>query len=264
MTWNIAVPADTDPIRQGASAIRSIEADLQTALTAEGVFPGANTSAPVFRWKPRVGNQASRPANDPVNSGTTYYNTDLNEWELDTGTVWIVLASSTPSGIILAFGGTIIPVGYLTCDGSAVSRTTYANLFAAIGIAHGSGDGSTTFNIPDYRGQFLRGVDTGAGRDPDSGSRTSMNSGGNAGDAVGSVQAGATAKNGLAVTIVDPSHQHSNGATDSGVGAGSGGSGFHLTNFTSTGISPTGITATIAGDHETRPTNAYVNWIIKT
>lgn len=52
-------------------------------------------------------------------------------------------------GMIKPFAGTTVPTGYLLCDGSAVSRTTYANLFAAIGTTYGSGDGSTTFNLPN-------------------------------------------------------------------------------------------------------------------
>lgn len=55
---------------------------------------------------------------------------------------------ATPAGTILPFGGTAAPTGFLLCDGSAVSRTTYATLFAVIGTTYGSGDGSTTFNLP--------------------------------------------------------------------------------------------------------------------
>lgn len=62
-----------------------------------------------------------------------------------------------PAGSVQAFAGTTPPTDWLICDGRAVSRTVYADLFAAIGIAHGQGDGSATFNLPDYRGQFLRG-----------------------------------------------------------------------------------------------------------
>jgi phage-related tail fiber protein len=102
-----------------------------------------------------------------------------------------VLARFIPSGAIIAFGGATAPSGFLLCNGQAVSRTTYADLFAAIGTAHGTGNGSTTFNVPDYRGRFLRGVDGGAGNDPDRASRTAMASGGSAGDLVGSVQADA-------------------------------------------------------------------------
>ena len=55
--------------------------------------------------------------------------------------------------------------GWLYCDGDAVSRSTYADLFAAIGTTYGVGDGSTTFNLPDLRGVFLRGLDDGKGYD---------------------------------------------------------------------------------------------------
>jgi microcystin-dependent protein len=62
-----------------------------------------------------------------------------------------------PPGAILAYGGASAPSGWLLCDGSAVSRTTYADLFAAIGTAYGTGDGSTTFNLPDLRQRFPLG-----------------------------------------------------------------------------------------------------------
>lgn len=57
------------------------------------------------------------------------------------------------------------PANHLECDGSALSRTVYAELFAVIGTVFGSGDGSTTFNLPDLRGYFLRGWDNGRGVD---------------------------------------------------------------------------------------------------
>jgi microcystin-dependent protein len=62
-----------------------------------------------------------------------------------------------PSGVVFPFAGTTAPYGYLICDGRAVSRSDYADLFMMIGTSHGVGDGSTTFNLPDYRGNFLRG-----------------------------------------------------------------------------------------------------------
>ncbi|HCM6673365.1 tail fiber protein [Klebsiella pneumoniae] len=58
------------------------------------------------------------------------------------------------------------PTGWLKANGDAVSRTTYAALFAAIGTTFGAGDGSTTFNLPDLRGEFIRGWDDGRGVDP--------------------------------------------------------------------------------------------------
>lgn len=62
-----------------------------------------------------------------------------------------------PSGVIVSFGGASVPNGYLLCDASAVSRTTYAGLFAAIGTTYGVGDGATTFNVPDLRQRFPLG-----------------------------------------------------------------------------------------------------------
>lgn len=69
------------------------------------------------------------------------------------------VSAINPSGEIIAFAGATLPSGFLFCDGSAVSRTTYASLFAAIGTLWGAGDGTTTFNLPDLRGRTLAGAD---------------------------------------------------------------------------------------------------------
>jgi microcystin-dependent protein len=74
-----------------------------------------------------------------------------------------VATDPIPTGSITMFGGTLIPPGWLFCQGQAVSRTTYADLFAAIGTTWGAGDGSTTFNVPDLRGRAPIGVGTGSG-----------------------------------------------------------------------------------------------------
>jgi len=66
--------------------------------------------------------------------------------------------TNTPVGSISLFAGTTAPSGWLICDGSAVSRTTYANLFSVIGTTYGAGDGSTTFNIPDIQGKVPVGI----------------------------------------------------------------------------------------------------------
>lgn len=70
-----------------------------------------------------------------------------------------------PPGAVMAFAMSTPPDGWLECNGQAVSRTTYAALFAAIGITFGEGDGATTFNLPDLRGEFIRGWDHGRGVD---------------------------------------------------------------------------------------------------
>ena len=64
-----------------------------------------------------------------------------------------------PTGSIIPFAGKTAPEGWLFCQGQAVSRTTYAQLFAVIGTTYGSGDGSTTFNVPDLRGRVAVGAE---------------------------------------------------------------------------------------------------------
>lgn len=61
-------------------------------------------------------------------------------------------------GLIYMFGGSVAPTGFLICDGSAISRSTYADLFSVIGTTYGVGDGSTTFNLPDMSGRVPIGV----------------------------------------------------------------------------------------------------------
>ena len=72
-----------------------------------------------------------------------------------------------PSGAIVQWPAVFPPSGWLECNGDAVNRTTYAALFAVIGTMFGAGDGSTTFNLPDLRGEFVRGWDHGRGVDAD-------------------------------------------------------------------------------------------------
>lgn len=69
-------------------------------------------------------------------------------------------------GAVVGFAMNSAPTGWLIANGQAVSRTTYARLFSRIGTTSGPGNGSTTFNLPDYRGEFMRGLDNGRGVDP--------------------------------------------------------------------------------------------------
>jgi microcystin-dependent protein len=70
-----------------------------------------------------------------------------------------LIGSLLPAGVVSAYGGTDAPTGWLLCYGQAVDRTTYANLFTAIGTTYGVGDGETTFNLPDLRGRVVAGQD---------------------------------------------------------------------------------------------------------
>jgi microcystin-dependent protein len=166
-----------------------------------------------------------------------------------------------PPGSVIAYMGTTAPAGWLLCNGLPVSRTNYAALFAVLGTASGAGDGSTTFNLPDMRGVFLRGVNglrSDGLADPDDNStyRTNIFIGGNTGNAVGSYQADMFA-----------AHQHSsfNEAPpqqvlsfqvipSTGLNTVAFGTGVGVQNAPGTGF---------AGGSETRPKNVYVNYIIK-
>lgn len=180
-----------------------------------------------------------------------------------------VIQRLNPAGSIQAYGGDVIPNGYLLCDGSPISRTTFPALFGAIGTKHGSGDGSTTFNLPDYRGRFLRGKDFGTARDPDAASRTAMATGGATGDSVGSIQGHEIDTHTHDNTLTDPGHTHLFDLSNPNMLSHSDRARFAkdtTSSQQSTYTSLTGITITNApvGGNETRPINANVNWIIKT
>ena len=81
------------------------------------------------------------------------------------GNLSFQIVAGVPSGSVFCMAVATVPTGYLECNGAAVSRTTYAALFAIIGTNYGTGNGSSTFNLPDLRGEFVRGFDNGRGAD---------------------------------------------------------------------------------------------------
>jgi len=97
--------------------------------------------------------------------GVTATTTEINYLSGVTSNIQTQIENATPAGAVMAFAMNSAPSGWMKADGSAVSRSTYAALFAAIGTTFGAGDGSTTFNLPDLRGEFVRGWDDGAGVD---------------------------------------------------------------------------------------------------
>jgi microcystin-dependent protein len=74
------------------------------------------------------------------------------------------VVDSVPVGSMFSYAGTVAPTNYKFCDSTAISRTTYATLFAAMGTTYGAGDGSTTFNLPDVRGRVIAAPDGGTAR----------------------------------------------------------------------------------------------------
>ena len=177
-----------------------------------------------------------------------------------------------PPGTIVAFAGKSPPEGWLLCDGAPVSRSMFFDLFAAVGTGWGAGDGVNTFNLPDLRGRFLRGVDMATARDPDAKTRPASNLGGNLGDAVGSLEVDTFMNH--AHAVADPGHAHaeqigaSPGATYvwSNAGPVQGFVNFGPINIPTapavTGIAVGGATTGRIGV-ETRPINAAVTFMIK-
>lgn len=127
-------------------------------------------------------------------------------------------AGIIPSGVLVPYAGATAPSGWLLCFGQAVSRTTYAALFAAIGTSWGVGDGSTTFNLPDMRGRVAAGQDnmggTAAGRlnvtltgNTSSGSAVITGLSSTTGLAVGMKAVGSTVPPGATVQSIDSASQ---------------------------------------------------------
>lgn len=132
--------------------------------------------------------------------------------ELNNAQMLEALRAFAPAGQVAHFARASAPAGWLTADGSAVSRASYARLFTAIGTTFGAGDGSTTFNVPDLRGEFVRGLDAGRGIDAgrtlgssQAGDNKAHDHGGSSGAAGGHSHGGSTGSGGL--------HSHT-GSTD--------------------------------------------------
>ena len=164
-------------------------------------------------------------------------NSDITKAEIEaklTGTISTHTHNidTIPAGSVVYMARNTAPTGFLKANGAAVSRTTYSKLYAAIGTYYGVGDGSTTFNLPDLRGEFVRSWDDGRGVD--------------SGRAFGSAQADSFR-----------SHQHSIVAgTDQGDGGPKGrGADNHATSGT--------IYTNFSGGTETRPRNVALLACIK-
>lgn len=117
---------------------------------------------------------------------------------------------SSPVGIIQMWPTTSAPIGYLLCDGTAVSRTTYAALFAVIGTTYGVGDASTTFNVPNAKGKFPVGYnasETEFDAMGDTGGAKTINLQHNHGG-VTAVQSGVVNGTGFAIGAADKDHVH--------------------------------------------------------
>lgn len=172
----------------------------------------------------------------------------LSQTDKDDGTIYFItngasgnvfLDDNTPIGMITPYGGSTDPAYWLICDGRAVSRTTYAELFAVIGTTYGIGDGSTTFNIPDLRGNVAIGASE------------EYNIGESGGE-----------KSHLLTINEIPSHNHNSSQNNYGFGGIEASSGSTYGAWYSTGAYKTGLTG---GDQAHNNMQPYIvtNYIIK-
>lgn len=165
-----------------------------------------------------------------------------------------------PAGIIAPFAGTTAPAGWLKCEGQAVSQTTYAALYAAIGATWNTGgEGAGNFRLPDLRGMFVRGTGTNG------------TYGTAVGPSVGTYAADTYLNHSHAVTDLGHTHGVLGGTgsflTDAGGGVSySGAGGGSIIGKSTTASAPTGLTVNTSttGGTETKPKNYGVLYIIKT
>jgi microcystin-dependent protein len=144
---------------------------------------------------------------------TNVGNAAANDQYAAYGQVVTLLGQYMPAGAMVQYGGAAAPTGWLLCDGTAVNRTTYAALFAAIGSTYGNGDGLTTFNVPDLRQRFPLG-------------KAASGTGNTLGGTGGSIDHTHTS---AAHTHTIPAHYHGMG-TGATLAAASGGTHTHVIN----------------------------------
>ena len=169
-TWNAAfeaLPADSEDIRLGAGRIRDLKSALTERLSVDHSLNGDDNDG--AHDKVTLLEQVGDPTY-AVDTGFLYTkavngNTELF-YEDETGAITQITShggSGAITGEVRSIAFTSYPLGWLPCDGSAVSRTTYANLYTVIGNTFGAGDGVSTFNVPDMRGRTVVGAGTGSG-----------------------------------------------------------------------------------------------------
>ena len=233
-------------------------ANMGHATTASPSFTGTITSAGDIVMSGNgslqlpTGTTAQRPT---ASTGDIRFNTTLSQFEGYNGAAWGEIANGVPAGSIFSFASTTVPSGYLECNGAAVSRSTYSTLFATISTTFGSGDGSSTFNLPDLRGQFVRGWANNASNTGDDGR------------SFASTQSDQNKTHGHTASVTDPGHRHvtkGHGTQDDGgsnvTGSTSGGSSSTSMNDANTGIS---VSVASDGGAEVRVKNIALMYVIK-
>lgn len=199
----------------------------QTTFTSDAVF---DTTLAVASGKLKVNAQGITSNELAANAVKTI--------TIEDGAVTQAKASNflVPTGAVMPFAMNSAPTGWLAANASAISRTTYAALFAEIGTLYGVGDGSTTFNLPDLRGYFVRGAGT---------------------NADGSVSGTFGVKQ--ADELKSHTHTVAAGQSTSNSGSCGSGTGFQKANDSACGT----LTTSSSGSTETRPKNIAMLYCIK-
>lgn len=171
--WNAAyeaLPTDTEQESLGAGRIRDLKQEIRLRMQQDHSWNGDGNDG--YHNKVTLIEQSTDPTSvmdagavagilytKQVNGNSELFFKDSNG-SVNQITTGGQIASSVPSGAVFYTATLSPPAGYLEGDGSAVSRTSYPNLFSAVGTTYGSGDGSTTFNLPDCRAREIAGLDT--------------------------------------------------------------------------------------------------------
>jgi microcystin-dependent protein len=186
------VKAAIDVVKGGVSSAFDTLSEIATELALK-----ATIASPTFTGDPKA--PTASPGDNDTSIATTAFVTAA-----------VAASAGVPPGSMVDYAAASPPSGWLSCDGAAVSRTTYAALFAVIATTWGAGDGSTTFNVPDFRGRAAVGAGTGT---------------------VSETQAAANFNTSDTITVNSNTHPNQKWVTG------------HIVQVTTTGVLPTGISA---------------------